>query len=510
MKSKIFLFSLLTVAIIYSSCSNSGTVAADDMLKTIPQDVSMVTSINTSAILDKADFENVKQMEFYQELIRETKRYNVTLGEVIADPAKSGIDLSKNMYIAHILEQDNPEDVFVGIVASVKDKAALEQLVNTSGDLKKSSQDGFEVAMKGSQSVAWNDEKVILGMTNSYTDPIAKLKKFFSTTEENTIATDNDLKKAMSGNHDITSWMSSNALANSPALKNALIMASIDANAAKDNFIHSYVDFNDGAIESKSSLYLQGALVEDINLFFKNKTKSDFSGYVPSDAVSMMTVALDLEGIQSVLQKKGALAMANFGLSQYGLTADDIASTFGGDILIYSTPRDKETPQVSFATNIRDKEKLNKFLSLAVERGALKELEDNLYNINNTSMLSGEGFNDPDAQLLIQDEMIFMSANPEIVRKIKDGGFKGNEAIDKSKINLLKNDILAGFADFSTLIESTAAKKNLDLNFKDIKFSTNRKDSELFMNFKDKNSNSLKQLFESINEIYKADQRGEI
>ncbi len=509
MNSKLFLFLLLSVVFSFSACSDSSSASNDSTLKSIPNDVSMVTAIDANAILEKADFENVKNMEFYKELIQETKRYNSTLGEVLANPQQSGVDLNKNIYIAHDLNPDNPEEVFVAIIASVKDKAALETLINSNTSLKKVPQDNFNVAMKGSQSVAWNDDKVLLGMTNSYTDPIDNIAKFFSTTADNSIAGDADLQKAMSGSHDITSWMSSNAMANSPSLKNMLTMASIDPDAAKDNFIHGYVDFNKGKIESRSDLYLQDALMEDINIMFKDKVSTDFSSYIPANANSAMAVSLDLEGVQSVLQKKGVLMMANFGLKEYGLTVEDISSTFSGDILLYSTPGSKDTPRGSFATTISNQDKFDKFLALANDYKILTKISDNLYSINNTSMLSGGGFNGQDAQLFIKDDMIFVSADVAIVEKIASGGFSGKEKMDKSKIKSLRNNIFSGFADVGTMMERTGGK-DLNLNFDNMDFSTNRKNSIFNMNFKDKNTNGLKQLFESINEIYLADKRGEI
>lgn len=125
-------------------------------------------------------------------------------------------------------------------------------------------------------------------------------------------------------------------------------------------------------------------------------------------------------------------------------------------------------------------------------------------------MISGRGFNSPDAQLLIQDDMLFISASSEIVTTIQAGGFKGNTAVDAAKIKLLKSDIFAGFADFNSIMENTKTDKKLNLNFEEIQFSTDKKSSEFFMNFKDKNSNSLKQLFESINELHKAERNGDI
>lgn len=512
MKSRILFFMLLAVALTFNACSDSSSASADDTLKSIPNSVSMLTAIDTDAILEKADFENVKQMEFYQELVNETKRYNSTLAEVIADPTQSGIDLSKNIYIAHDLDPDNPEEAFVAIVATVKDKAALEKLINSNTSLKKSSQDNFEVAMKGSQSVAWNAEKVVLGMTNSYSDPIDNIKSFFNTTADQSVASDSNLKKAFSGNHDISSWITSNAMAQSPTLKNALVMASIDPEAAKDNFIHSSVDFKNGAIASRSDMYLQDALIEDVNLMFKDKVSTDFSSYIPADANSAMAVSLDFEGIQSVLQKKGMLMMANFGLQEYGLTVEDIASTFGGDILLYSTPGQTEAPYGSFATTINDQEKLGKFISLASDFNFLKKEGENLYSIPGTSIISGEGFNGQDAQLLIQDDMIFLSADAAIVSKISGGGYSGSEKMDKSKVKSLRNHIFSGFVDYTSIIMGNKIneKPDLNLDFKEMNFATDRKNSTLNVNFKDKKANGLKQLFETINKLYLADKNGTI
>lgn len=505
MKSKIFLFLLLSLGFTMLSCGGSQS-APDDALKSIPNNISMLTAFDADAILQKADFEAVKQMAFYQELIQETKRYNTTLAEVLADPAQSGVDLSKNIYIAHHLYPDNPEEVFVAIVASVKDEAALEKLIQSNEKLKITAQDNFQVGMYRSQSVAWNGAQVILGMTNSYNDPIETIKKFFDGTPDNSIAMDKNLQKALAGKHDISSWVSSNALATNPTLTSSLSMAGIDPKAAKDNFVHSYVDFNKGAIESRSDLYLQAALMEDINLLFKDKLRTDFSKQIPANANSIMTVSLDLEGIQSLLQKKNALAMANFGLQEYGLTVEDIAGTFNGDILLYATPGKTEAPYGTFAAKINSDEKLEKFIALASDYQLLNKLGDNLYSINGTSIISGNGFNGPDAQLLIKEDLVVISADPSNIEQIAAGGYSGAQQIDKSKIKTLRGNILAGFVDLDATLKA-ASEKDLNLDIEGMDFTTNRKNGTFDMQFKDKNSNGLKQLFESINKIYLADKQ---
>ena len=64
-------------------------------------------------------------MEFYQEVIRKASEQNAVLGEVAADPAKSGIDLSKSFYITNEINPDNPEEVFIGAVFSLKNADAF-------------------------------------------------------------------------------------------------------------------------------------------------------------------------------------------------------------------------------------------------------------------------------------------------------------------------------------------------------------------------------------------------
>lgn len=508
MKSKLFFPLAILMAFIISSCSDSQT-SADATLKSIPKDVSMVTSIDADAILEKADFENVKQMAFFKKMISEVESSNATLAEVLKDPQSSGLDLSKNIYLAHHFDPNNPEEVFAGIVGVVKDKAAIEALIKSNSKFKISSHDGFDMATKGSQSVAWNEEKVVMGMTNAYSDPFENMQKFFTTTEETSIAGDANLKKAMSGNHDITSWFSSNALAQSASLKDALIMASIDADAIKDNFIHSYVDFNNGAIEGNSDLFLQSALMQDINLLFKDNVTTDFSSYVPVTASSVMAVAMDFEGVQQILAKRPQVSMmADFGLKEYGLSIKDISKTFGGDILVFSTPGDRDNTALNFATNINDTEILGKFLQLAVEYNFFNKVDDNLYTFNGSGLMANRGA--PDAQILIQDDMLIISADPDVIAKISQGGYSGSEKIDKSKIKGMRNNILSGFMDYQGIIKSIPEAEGLDLKFQDLNYSTNRKNGNFKMNFTDKNANGLKQLFESINEIYKAENREQI
>ena len=71
---------LLAILFVFSSCDN-GSIMKNDVLTSVPKDVSMVTAVNLPDLLKKADFDNVKTMEFYEEVIREAREQNAILGD---------------------------------------------------------------------------------------------------------------------------------------------------------------------------------------------------------------------------------------------------------------------------------------------------------------------------------------------------------------------------------------------------------------------------------------------
>ena len=64
--SALFLAIFLTL----SAC-DKGSILKNEALTSIPKDVSMVTAVDLPALMEKADFDNVKTMEFYQEVTRQ-------------------------------------------------------------------------------------------------------------------------------------------------------------------------------------------------------------------------------------------------------------------------------------------------------------------------------------------------------------------------------------------------------------------------------------------------------
>ena len=491
---------LLGILFIFSSCDN-GSILKNDVLTSIPKDVSMVTAVDLPSLLKKADFDNVKTMEFYQEVIKQANEYNSVLGDVVADPAKSGIDLSKSFYIANEVSPDNPEEIFVGVVFSLKDAKAFSDVLNSQTEQNITKGDNFNLLVDRNQSVAWNDKIAVFGSTNSYNDVTPIISKYFNTDESSSIAGDKDLQKCLSNNHDINSWMSSNAMADNENIKMFLPVINIDPEALKDNFIHSYLDFNNGEIVGHTTTFINKGLTKDLKLLFKDEVDTDFSNYVSAKGLNtVITAAIDLKGIKQVIaERPQGMAFLNFALKEFGFSIDDIANTFGGDILI-SSNNNGGNPTGLFATDIKDRANLQKFIDLGIEYEMLEKIGDDHYAIKNYNFntYSPTTYSNKEAQIIIKDDIIFASFDADVINSIKDGSIENK--VDKKLMKKVSGNILGVFMDFEALTEMV--KDDVDIKVSALEVAANRKNSDVKLSFKDTNSNSLKQLFEMMNELY--------
>ena len=491
---------LLAIVLTLSAC-DKGNVMKNDVLTNIPKDVSMVTAVDLPSLMKKVDFDNVKTMEFYQEVIRNATEYNAVLGEIAMDPAKSGIDLSKSFYIANEVNPDNPEELFVAVVFSLKNDINFSKILESQTDQSITKGANYDLLVNRNQSVAWNDKIAVFGSTNSYNDITPIVSKFFSDDASASIATDKDLQKCLSGSHDISSWISSNAIAENEQVQMVLPIAGIPPDALKDNFIHSYLDFNDGEVVGHSSTFLNKGLTKDLKLLFKDEVNTDFTNYISSDGLNtMVTAALDFKGMKQVIaERPQGMAYLNFLLKEFGVSFDDIANTFGGDMLFTSNNDSKNTSGL-FATDIKDQEGFQKFVDLAIEYEMIEKIGDNHYSVktNSYNMYSPTGSGNMGAQITIKDDIMFMSNDVELISSIKDGTFDGNA--DKKMMKKVSGNVFGMYMDYQTiakLMDDDALE-----NITTMEFFAKRKNSDFALNFKDSNTNSLKQLFEMLNEQY--------
>lgn len=502
--SKFFQFLSVCVLIIgLSACDQGMKIKAgqDAALAHIPSEVSSVTTVNVGRLLEKADFKAIQKMEFFKEAHSEVREENPALAEIMLDPYQSGIDLNKNAYSTINIDPNDPEQMFTSVTLNLSDAKLFEEMLANAGLTDVADKGTHKQIMEGNSIIAWNDEIAVIGGGENGPMLWQGAAKHFSTTKEQSIVNNKDLQKALSGQHDITSWLSSDNFADNDMAKMALSMLSIDPEALKDNAIHSYTDFENGIMKSASKYYLQKGLTKDFDLFFKDEVKTDFSPYIPNDnLVTAMTNALDVKGIKQVLKERPQYnSMVNFALKEQGLTLDDITGAFDGDLML-AVIGDKADPKGIFATRINDASLMGKLLTLAIDKGLLEDSGDGTYTIKGANRNFNSMAGNPDGYLLLKDDMLFATGDQAILETLKNGGFAKSDRISKDKLSKLKGNIFSGFLDFTAMQQLMGEEFDLPLN--DMEFTTDRKQGLFEARFEDENTNSLKQLFELINKVY--------
>ncbi|RMG79992.1 MAG: DUF4836 family protein, partial [Bacteroidetes bacterium] len=333
----------------------------------IPADVTAITAINARQLMQKADFEAVKEMEFYQAALAEAQKNSPAIAEVMVNPELSGIDLDKNIYITYDLNPKNPEEIFVATVFSIKDRKAFESLLkNADPDVVIEDKDGFSAVTKyPRQIVAWNDEIGVFGGANSRDIALLdKARDIFETKSETSIAQNKNLRETLSGKHDLSSWLSTDPIAQNPQAGMAMAFLDLDKDALKNNQIHSAVDFKDGQIAGHSDFFISEGLGENfIGKFFKSEIQTDFTKYIPTqNLLSATTLALDIRGMDEFLsQRPQTRDMLVFMAKDAGLEYKDLVETFDGDCLValygaVENTSNAPAPTPVFSTKIKNAE----------------------------------------------------------------------------------------------------------------------------------------------------------
>lgn len=505
MKKLLFLFVLS--ALFFVACKNDPVSTKDAAINSVPADVSSVSSINIKQLMDKADFAAVKEMAFYKEAIAEMeKQGQPAIAKIMRNPAASGVDLEKNAYFISHIDPRNPENVFSGLVLNLKDDSAFSKMLNDAG-LPVETGTNYSKTKKANNSItAWNESVAVVGMGSSRsTDLVKNLDNFFNTTAETSVAKNGDLQKALAGNHDLSSWFTTNTLAQNPQAGFVLSMIQVPADALKDNFINSSFDFEKGEIVGHSDFLFNKDLGKNfIGKFFKDEVTTDFSDYLPAENLVFATSgAIDFRGIDQFLSERPqAKGYVDFLLKEYGLTMSDVIETFGGDLLMAGMGDGEAGNSNSlFASNIKDKEKLNTFIDLAVENNMLQQLEDDVYKIMTVgapgfSLSQGKGF----GNLLVKDGMMFVTGDEALLAKLKEGKLNKSERATGDMVNLLNDNTMGAYFDFEAVRNFSKDLENIHFDHLEIKAKGNGSDFKMEM--EDKNMNSLKAIFKMINDSY--------
>ncbi len=497
---KIFFLAIVFLSLLTTSCKNDGAIT-EDAIVNIPANSSSVSAVNVKRLMDKADFKSMQKMSFYQDFIKDASQGNPGIEAVLKDPYTSGVDLDANVYLVQDVDITDPENSFMGVVASLNDKEAFKKLLLSDGNLEIQSAEGYDFITTNRRTiVAWNDNIAVMGSSQGSGGNLkAGVESVFNTTKETSIINNEDLKKCFAKKADIKSWFCSNKMAE--ASKGKLGMAGFIITPAMltENYAHSYFNFEKGAIVSESNYDLNEKLTAEFSHVFKDKVKTDFSKYVSADdLIFAFTGALDMKGINMILTNKSMTGMADMSMKQYGLTTEDIAKTIDGDFLVTSHAKSGGgNPNMLVAVKINDMDGFQKIIDLGKDYDMIESAGDGLYKM---SGLMGRADDMP--MFYVTDGMLFIGDANTTIPALQAGGYGKNGLVAKNIKNIFSNNIMGGYVDFNNIGNYL---DGMGIDFKAMKDATmelNRDNGTMKLNMTDQDKNALKSIVDWTNNNY--------
>lgn len=495
-------FALFTFAILFLFACKKDPLEAEGALAHVPATASTVSSVNLQRLMEKADFEAVKQMGFYQKMLSETRTDNPAIAAALENPAASGIDLTKRIFMATEMMEDNPEEMVTHVLVSLKSASDFEKIVRD-GDLEIKENNGRKTVVTNDarQIMTWNDQLLVFSFANGDASRLAeKVAALFDLKPEASIAQNDNFRKAMESEHDMVNWLSTNAIADNPAAGAALNLIDLDKDLLRDNFIHSYGDFENGRMVGHSDFHVNSKLGRGLlGRFFNKEVKTDFSKVLPAGQLAFATtVAFDLSGIDQFLSERPqSQQYVDFVANDMaGFSRQELLEVLNGDILVANIVGEGG-PEQNFvvALGAKSQKAGQALIDKAIADKKLKEIEPGYYNILG---FGGEEFsirvNKGIGKLLFKDGVFVYSPNEAALEQIRFG--KTGTELPQS----FDNQTIAGWFDMQSA-QGYLGTKNANW-FKEMRFNVNGSGADFIMQTNDPNTNALKSMFQMMDEAY--------
>jgi Domain of unknown function (DUF4836) len=499
---KPFNFLLIATTLFLTACSYSKL--PDDSLKNVPADVTSVTAFNLNQMMAKADYDYIKNLEFFKAGLDEFQKDKPGFAGILENPFHSGVDLTKNAYFVMEMNKNLPEDMqFGALVFSVNDKVLFQQMAEKATNLKTTDRQHFRFINNDKGGIiAWNDHFGMLAGGSPTVDMEDYILSYFDQKRKTSVADNPDLAICFSKDYDIATWFNSNVLADNPQFRTAASLMGLSKSALKDNYFHSYIHFEEGLVKAESKHMLKKELTNDLKLFFKKGVRQDLSRYIPAESLGLaFSMALDPKGIYQIISEKtGGVNTMNAGLKKFGFSSKDLAEAFGGDLVfaVYNNPASGTTtdakPGGLLTGTIGDKKLFQQFLDLGVQLEMLTANGDNSFRIKSDSNSLDKAY------LLVKEDVFFITNQKTILDKLQAGGYTASEKIPGDLYEALANNAFGAVMDFEQM---ESMKKDFEkLPFDSGHLNMGLKSSSLQLTLKNKEVNSLKAFFEMMNQLY--------
>ncbi len=451
---KNYFFLILTVfALSITACKRDAAIPKDAALEYIPADASQISIIRLPQILEKIDFESLKNEEFYKNMISAAADRDPIAPRILQNPQESGINIQQNAYLITDINPSNTSDMLNAMVFNIGDVAKFEELVKAADlDVGTKKGNGYQYNSNDVGFVAWNDKIAVAG-SKTY-NLSNKLDKIFNGDASTSVLSNSGFESTAAGNYDINYFFSSDALAETQQAAMASFIG-ISKDDLKGNYIKGGVNFEDKVMKANFDFDLKPAIGNDLNMPFKSSVETDFSPYIPGENLSgLFTFGFNTRGLVQLLKEKNALEFISnaYGLNQLGLDAESIAKAIDGDMFLAVQQNGSEgKPAGIFGITINETE-FAPFLKILVDSGSLIDEGNGTYKLKEQEMarsfhesLGGTG-DANEAKAIIKDGILFISADPNLLAAVNSGGLPKGKRVDGGLYKEISSGFLGGKA----------------------------------------------------------------
>ncbi len=333
-------FSLLIAAMLGQSAAFS---QSNPLFKYLPDDITMVMSIDAKSLGSKIPAETFRQSFFYREMMKDP---NMPLAAFLSEPEKLGIDLSGGIVLAIKEESiEGMERTQPGFYLFIK----LRDAEVFTANMKKIAGDEGKIAMYGtdrillseaSMTAAWNNDVFIVsnGYANkmrqsflndfSYSDTVppdpAKIERakrelmkgqremcfeLLTPKSQNTISSNTYFIEAMNTPADIRLWSSGSG---NPITKKMLpfagIMEKLGSISGKNKT--ALINFENGKIVMRSRNFLGEVTADIYKKYHPTPQNMDLVKRLPAGTLmGLATVSFNQEMANELIQKNGLMGI---------------------------------------------------------------------------------------------------------------------------------------------------------------------------------------------------------
>ncbi|GEM_PF-4369005 len=422
MKKTFFLILIPTLGLsifYWSSCQKDG-VYRPDVLDHIPGNVSFACVFDMASLLEKADFEQLRQQPLYRNFLASIKKDAPFLGTILDNPAATGIDVQKRCALFSVVAKHDPTLLLIVWTLPLKDTLAFTRTAATQLVEIQPHKGGYQIAyFQGADRqpempfVAWNNQVAYIGMRlqSGWPTPLEDdIRNWMYLDPQEALSAQKHARKALGASHDLTMWMSLDFASQHPSIRTTATLIDIAPQALKGNWLSGWYDFARGYSEGSLTFHLKKELSDDfVARLFKDTPEFDLSAHLPKGKVDVaISLAFDLLTTDQWLTEHPATRdFIKSILQSVHLTIEEAQGIFGGELLIahYTEPDEG----LVWGLYVQDIAALRHSLAAAEAHYLIKARSDNIWEIDLIDV--GDVFfrtGKPIALLIIQHEILWL------------------------------------------------------------------------------------------------------